>query len=204
MGSKNIQEPFCGAVYLLTVPLFVLFKRKNRVIDLFVYYFIVYYFLWQYLQAHFRLFVPALPVVCGIFAYWVGNIPSKPLKKVMIWSIAILTFSNVQLASTIQKYSENPLGVFLGRVSKTEFLGDGKDIGSYVSPNYRAFKWVNENLSDDSYILFLGETRGLYCEKRFLANTVSEYVPIVEWIKESSEGEFKKLLKEFASYDKKR
>ncbi|MCB4792622.1 MAG: hypothetical protein LHV68_12160 [Elusimicrobia bacterium] len=195
--GKNILEPYCGPIYLLLLPFFFLFKRKNKQVDFFIAYSLIYYFIWQYLQAHIRLFLPALTVVSGVFAYWIWYLPSNLLRKTVIWIVVILTFGNVQLTSMLQKYSENPLGAFLGLVSKNEQLSKGKGIGSYVSPNYAAIDWVNNNLPEDSYILFIGETRGIYCKRKFLTHTVSEFVPIVELVKTcKNEDEVYNKLKE--------
>jgi len=195
--SKQIQEPFCGPLFILFIPLFFLFKRKNKQIDPFIGYSLIYYFVWQFAQAHFRLFIPALPVMSSVYAYWIGSQPGAAWRKTLIWTVAILSFGNVQLASLLQKYSENPLGTTLGLVPRSEYLAKGQGAGSYVCPNFKTIDWVNNNLPDSSYILFLGETRGLYCKRRFLTHTVSEYVPITEWVKKAAnEDDVYRILKQ--------
>jgi hypothetical protein len=195
MGYKNIQEPFSGVLYLVFLPLLFLFKPKNRIIQPFVLYGILYYFLWQYFQAHFRLFVPALPVVCSIYAFWISGQPVKNWRRLLYLLIAVLAVGDILFASMVQKRSENPLGAFLGLVSRADKLSDNNGAYSYVSPNYRAIEWINKNMPEDTYLLFLGETRGLYFKRKFIANTTAEYPPILLYIKASkNEDELADLL----------
>jgi 4-amino-4-deoxy-L-arabinose transferase-like glycosyltransferase len=194
--NAKIQEAYCGPVYLIFLPLLFLFKRKNRQIDPFIVYSLIYYFIWQYTQAYFRMLVPALTVISGVFAYFIWNVPSSFIKKTAVWIVVIMALGNIQLASTLQKYSENPLGVSLGLVSRAEHLSKGKGVGSYVSPDYNAINWINENLPKDSYVLLLGDIRGLYLKRRFLTHSVSDYPPIVEIVRNSkNEDEVYEKLK---------
>ena len=188
MGKFNgrpIQEPFCGPVFLLFLPLFLLYKKHNKQINPFIVYSAIYVLIWPNFNAHFRLFVPALAVVSSVYAYWIGNITLAFVRKSLVILLIFASIGNIQLAATLQKYSENPYATTLGLVTAEQHLTNGNKAGSYVSPNYASVLWVNSNLPKDACILFLGETRGLFYERRFIINNVVDYIPIVEFTKAS-------------------
>ncbi len=48
-------------------------------------------------------------------------------------------------------------------------------------PYYPAVKYVNTQLPEGSKVLFVGESRGYYCKKGYIASSVFDKTPIVEW-----------------------
>jgi len=80
-----------------------------------------------------------------------------------------------------QKMSQNPLGYVLGLQSKEEYLSIQRP--TYVCPYYQTINWANKNLPEGSKIVFLGETRPCYSERKVFTHSVSDFNPLVLWCK---------------------
>ncbi len=195
MAYPGIQEPYCGSLFLLLLPLLVLFKRRNKTIDPFILYSLIYFSLWEFIQPYVRLFVPAIPVMASVYAYFVGYQQGAGWRKFLFVIIGVMCFGNFMLGTMLLKGSENPLGVSLGLVSKHDYLSKGQGARSYVSPDYAALDWLNKNTEKNAKVLFLGETRGLYCERQLITSAVADYTPAVELAKASRDEDelYKKL-----------
>jgi len=57
---------------------------------------------------------------------------------------------------------------------------------SFPCAYYQTLEYANTKLEKNARILFLGETRGLYSERRFLAQGCGDFSPVVEWTKKSN------------------
>ncbi|MCX5797416.1 MAG: phospholipid carrier-dependent glycosyltransferase [Elusimicrobia bacterium] len=59
---------------------------------------------------------------------------------------------------------------------------------SYLRPYYAGTKYINANTPVDSKVLFLGEERGFYSERRFITASVFDVNPIIGWADSASDG----------------
>ena len=75
----------------------------------------------------------------------------------------------------------------LGAVSRADYLAQAQP--TYPSPYYRAAQYINEKTEPDSRVLMVGETRGFYLERRFLASTAVSPAPLARRANESSSPE---------------
>lgn len=60
---------------------------------------------------------------------------------------------------------------------------------SYGAPYYAGAKFINENLPQTAYVLFLGEERGYYCERPFVTASVFDVNPFDEILRNSANAD---------------
>ena len=65
----------------------------------------------------------------------------------------------------------------LNQLSRDEYLS--REHQGYDTLYYPAVKYVNENLPQEAVVLFLGEERGFYCERRFVTSSVFDVNPLL-------------------------
>jgi hypothetical protein len=65
----------------------------------------------------------------------------------------------------------------------------GEDYLSALLPHTRTARWANENLPKDAVILFVGETRPLYFERRVVFASAYDRPRLARWIAESADGD---------------
>lgn len=180
------QETLLGPLFLLIIPLLLLFKTLNRNIKFITVYFSIFFVLWFFIgKAYLRFFAPGLAVLSIISACYVMALPSKyGFKKLMVLFISVLSLANVLFAAIILKSNMDPWGYFLGMESRSEYLS--KQRPSYPNAYYNAADWINKNTETTAKVLILGDCRGFYINRRFLCHMASELNPLVHYVKSSS------------------
>ena len=125
-----------------------------------------------------RFFFPAMPLFCLLAAGSVFDAPLSAARRGAILGLfAYGIFFN--LSAEIAAWYDLGAGtVPLGLVSKSEYLSHARQ--GYPAPYFAATRFINERLPEDAVVLFLGEARGYYCERRFLAGSVHDRNPLVE------------------------
>ena len=195
MGTLQ-QETFPGAVFLVFFPLLFAFRKIDIKIKIVMVYFLVSLVLWAYVgRFYLRYFIPTLPVISIIFAYYIaGEGTNKYFKNLMILMVLFLALSNINFGLRMLRVNQNPAGYVLGSQTEKEYLSTSRP--SYPCPYFQVVDWANKNLPSDAGIMFVGETRGVYSQRRFYSHGPSDFVPVVEWTKAVKSGdELQALLK---------
>jgi len=130
-----------------------------------------------------RFLLPVMPLLCvaaggGFFEIFVNRRRIKYLEILMVLIITAALSYNWYMYVFCQSIID-PFKVSAGLESREAYL-------LRKIPYYPAVKWINENLSDTDTVLFVGETRGYYCRKKYIAATVFNKNPLVEWTKTSA------------------
>ncbi len=195
MGKKT-QEPFSGAVYLILLPFLFLLRKPNRPLKILIIYFALYYIIWVNMRAYLRYFISAFSVGCIVLACYINESKIKTwFKNVICIVLVFMGCTNVIFVAGVQKISLLPFMYISGFQSKKEYLSTRRP--SSPSPYYETISWANDNLPEDSKILFMGECRGYYSKKNYIAQTIADLNPLNEWIKTvENEKELYELLKE--------
>ena len=76
--------------------------------------------------------------------------------------------------------------VVAGKVSEASYLGSMH--ASYPTPPYDALVWMNENLPKSARVLFAGESRSYYLERRAIPSSIPGPQPVVVWAREARTG----------------
>ena len=182
LGRKT-QEPYAGALFLFSIPFIFLIGRLTRPAKLLALYFFLYYLLWFLVRTYLRYFIPALTVGSLVVGFYLSeNCLSVGFKKLLLYIILIMGITNLLFVSGIQKSSMEPLGVLLGVQSRLDYLSTQRP--SYPNPYYPVIDWANKNLAKDAGILFLGECRGYYSERKFFVQTIGDFNPLLATIRQ--------------------
>ncbi|MEN3013344.1 MAG: glycosyltransferase family 39 protein [Endomicrobiia bacterium] len=189
------QESYPGGVFLTFFPLLFIFKNIDKKIKFLSMYVLMCLLLWIPLgRFYLRYFIPVLPVVGILYGYFISenNFP-KMLKNIIYLSLLFIVISNMNFAMRILHVTQTPSQFVFTDMSIKEYLSTQRP--SYPCPYYQVADWINKNLSKDSTILLLGETRGLFFKRKFFTHGVLEYSPLLEMLKKIKTPE--ELYEEF-------
>ncbi|MCX5791197.1 MAG: glycosyltransferase family 39 protein [Elusimicrobia bacterium] len=179
--NGNTDESFCGPVFLLFLPLLFLFRNINPKAKYLAAYFALMYLMWSGISYYLRYFLPGLAVLSLLTAYFlVNNALNKYLKGLLLAAAALGVVVNFYWSVLSANLSDR-LPVVDGRETKDSYLGRGH-VG-YPSPYYKTIVYMNANLDSDAKVLFIGENRGYYSERLFVAGAVHDDAMILRWIK---------------------
>ena len=196
--GKIGQEGFSGPLLLYLLPLTFIAIRTKKITKFLVVYAILNYILWILVaRIYLRHFIPVLSIISIILAISLYETQKNELfKKIVILPIVFISLGNIYFALTILKSSHDPFGVVFGFQTKKEYLSTQRP--SYPCPYYQTVSWANENLLKTAKILFLGETRGYYSQRKFVTATGAVFNPVILWSTESKNAEelHKKLTEE--------
>jgi hypothetical protein len=177
------QESFPGAVFLVFLPFLFLFKNIDKKIKFLIMYSVSCLVLWAFIgRFYLRYFIPVIGVVATIYAYFVveSNL-SKNFKNFLYLLLLFIITSNINFAERILHFTQTPAEFVFSDMSVKEYLFTQRP--SYPCPYYSVVDWANKNLSkENNKILFLGETRGLFCEIPYLTHGVLEYSPLIKML----------------------
>ena len=124
-----------------------------------------------------RFLMPALPLLCILAVASIGRGTSKSIQRVgvAVCLYGILVSASMLIVSWFQ------LGLWqvsLGIVPKNAWLR--ADHPGFQVSYYSGVEYINSHLPGDAKILFLGEERGYYCLRSFVAPSIFDDHPLVE------------------------
>ncbi|MFN3966199.1 MAG: hypothetical protein ACK4JE_00670, partial [Endomicrobiia bacterium] len=191
-SGADILGTFGWAIFFLIFPLIISIKPVFPINFLSIY--LILHFLFWFLTAFVLRFL--FPVV-GIFSVIASYITVMAVRKkislvtpFIIFLVLAYTISNFFIYFYIQNIIQ-PWNVALGFESKKEYL-----TRKLKNSSYPVFEFINKNLTENSKILFIGEERGFYCKRNYVAENVCIPNPITEILnKAKSIEEIKSQLK---------
>jgi tetratricopeptide (TPR) repeat protein len=185
----QVQESFPGPIFLLLLPLFLIYRKVSKPVKLLWLYFLPYFLLWVVVgKVYLRYFIPTLTILSIISAYYLFGIKENLLlRRGLILACCIIFITNLEFSLSMQKVNRDPWGVALGFQTKEDYLGTQRP--SYPCPYYGTINWANRNLPKDAKILFIGECRGYYSKRKIICATAADFAPVIEYIKESENAE---------------
>ena len=83
-----------------------------------------------------------------------------------------------------------------GVETKESFLSKERHL--YPNPSFKVIDYINKHVKRDARVLFMGETRGYYCQRRHVTNSVFDVPLIVKWTRKvnSDEGLYNLIRRE--------
>jgi hypothetical protein len=172
---------------IIFLPLLVFIPGVERFMKWLLIYCGLFYLFWFYFTHRIdRFLVPVLPALAIIGGYTYMKICDS--RVIPAWlrtgATLIVVFGlafNLYLCWGMEMAIE-PVSVALGLEDEESFLG--KHL-----PVYNAFKYVNENLDDNSVTLYTGEARVMYVKRNVIANTVFDTNIVSEIVNNSKSRE---------------
>jgi hypothetical protein len=133
-----------------------------------------------------RFFLPSLPVLalasaCALFQ---GLEPGWPRRLAL--SAVGTGFLFGMSASIGSWFAQGLWRVPLGLQSRPAYLGHRQP--AYPRPPFPAIDFINRNAPQDALVLFVGEERSFYLERRAIAASAFDRPPLLELAEASSDG----------------
>ncbi|MBU2529440.1 MAG: glycosyltransferase family 39 protein, partial [Elusimicrobia bacterium] len=178
----NSSESFSGFVFLLFLPLLLIFRKVPSKIKYLISYFALLYLMWSGISYFLRYFMPGLAFLSLIIAYFlINNSLNKYIKSILI-ALAVIAVGVNLYWSVVLTNMQDKAAVIAGKETRDEYLSKAQ--AGWPSPYYKTVKYINDNLPADSKVLFIGENRGFHSERVFVAGSVHDDAMILRWIKD--------------------
>jgi hypothetical protein len=178
--NKSTLDYLAGPLFIFFVPLIliVLIRAKMaRKLVFLLFYFSFYYILWRSQTSTWRYLLPALAVLCIPIGYLLYNERfngfNRGLLKIVFTGILL---GNLAVICEVFKLMD-PVQVVNGTETKSAYLARSHPLYQY--PTYPVMEFINQNTSPESKILLLGESRGYYCQRDYIASTAFD-VPVFQ------------------------
>ncbi|MFH1783902.1 MAG: phospholipid carrier-dependent glycosyltransferase [bacterium] len=176
-GRTNAS--FIGPVFLVFAPLFFMFKFRNKIVTNLLVFLGGFWFLWSLATHMLRFFIPGLIVFSLLIAVYLirADIPASFKAGAQIF-LAFLCLTNLYWSFMIF-YGQGGWKVVVGEKTKKEYLSQPHP--GYPPPYFDVVDYINRKLPPDARVLLVGEGRSYYIKRRFLAHSVYDKNPVVEW-----------------------
>lgn len=161
-----------GIIFLLGLPFLFLIKKRPLTIRYLLLFSVSSFLGWTLLLPWMLRFAfPMFPALSIILAYtFVKLWNTYRIKKLMMTVISIALIYNLFLFFSEMVTILRPFPYLFANQSKEEFLV------SHGVNYYPVTKWANNNIPQNSKILFIGELRGYYCKRDYLLHAGIEGV----------------------------
>jgi len=187
VGEGSFGWGSISPLFLLSMPLILFVRRLNRVIKYLAIYSGIYFLFWAFSQQYFRSLLPCLVFLSIIAAYLLLRLAS--FKKHLFWLVSLLLV--VVFTSNLYCFVSGEASLFYPWPVAFGLEKRGHYLAQHL-PYYEVINYANYHLPPRAKILFIGETRGYYCKRKFIANTAFNDTVIVDLIRDS--GTIEKLL----------
>ncbi|OIO09898.1 MAG: hypothetical protein AUJ52_05610 [Elusimicrobia bacterium CG1_02_63_36] len=142
-----------------------------------------------------RFLLPALPLLAAATALAVdrGGF-SRGLRR-FGWVLALFSVMFGFQAAFRQGWGIGQWDVLRGKMTRFDYLTHQRV--TYGLPYYSATRWMDRHLPPEAKVVFLGESRGFYSERDFIAATVYDHHPFWVAVGEArSAADLRRRLKE--------
>ena len=157
-----------GVLFLLCLPCVVFLKNIDGTMKYLLAIAGCSFGFWVFLLPRtLRYVFPIFPPLSIVIAYILWHIPvSHRGRKLILAGMSLLLFYHIGMFLSEEIHILRPFAYLLGNQSKEDFLLD------HGVEYYPVIQYVNRETPENSKILFVGESRGYYCERDYLVYTV--------------------------------
>jgi hypothetical protein len=129
-----------------------------------------------------RYGLPPMALCCLLMAEPLLETTGFFRRFIVLGAFAVGLLANLYLQNVVFLSSEG-WRVIGGQLSEDAYLG--RMHATYPTPPYDALVWMNQHLPDNAVVLFAGESRSFYLERRSIPSSIPGPQPIVRWSKEA-------------------
>jgi len=167
--GRNVQEGENLGPFLIFLPLYFLFRKKNKILNAFFFFIFIYITLWFFIANAGRYLLYAAPLIAIISAYVIIELFKNKYLSKILKILLIFTFS----FNLIIWFGGNTkdLVVALGFESEDSFY-------EKQAPIYKPSKFINSNLPENSKILLFRDVKGFFLERDYVWSDPSTQVYI--------------------------
>lgn len=148
----------------------------------------VFFLLWftgSLLSGSARFLLPCVPLACVLFSAALEDGLHKGLRKPVYAGLLFVFSANFLLQALIFKAYGADKAV-LGRETAADYLRAPHK--TYPRPPYAGLEFINSALPPGARVLFVGEARGFYCRRDYVAGTLFDEPPLREWLRGSRDA----------------
>ncbi|HAH32563.1 MAG TPA: hypothetical protein DCL44_09655 [Elusimicrobia bacterium] len=189
--NGNANQTYLGPVFLLLLPLIFFLRKPGPEIIYSMLCFSVIYVLWYLGTPVYRYILGAFVCLAVPLARaWTVFAQRAPILHFFILAFFLMNFGVAfEIADSARLY-----GYVTGKETKDEFLSRSEP--TYPNPPYSAIQWANRNLPPDAMVLFVGESKSYYLQRKYISYSVEiNAQPIMEFLKNSQNpADFRRIL----------
>ncbi len=182
-GGYDVTGDLGWALPLLLLPLAFFALERDRARRFLLAYLGLHVLLWVSLRPVLRFLFPVFPLTCLFAGLGLAKVLENRktwLKGLAAGVLALFTLSNGVLFALVEGVRD-PFAAAWGLESRDEYLRRKLDA-------YPLWEFMNQNLPPDSRVLFVGDQRGYYCERPYLAPMAHLPQPLRQWADEAGAG----------------
>jgi hypothetical protein len=188
-GNSNVD--YIGPLFLAALPL-IFFRRGDDRHRIWLIVFAGLSLSWWLTTTMPRFFLPGLAILAACFCL---RFPAYSQKWIR-WSLAVIMvaiiFHNTAGFSQFA-YGTGSWDYLIFGETKSEYLR--KPHVGYPSPYFASADWINANTPSAARVMVIGDGRGAYLERPYLAVARSNRDPLFIWVQQSkSAADLKRLL----------
>jgi hypothetical protein len=184
--AGNTAMDYMGPFFLIGLPFFALFRTRDRWARAWVFVVIALWLLWWPLTRMPRFFIPGLCLALVWMARCAIELRPRPLKHVFA-ALVLVVMVNCFTWAVASMNSLEGREVLINGQSRSQYLK--VQHVTYPTPHYAAAEWINKNTRADSRVLIVGDARGYYLERPFVASSVFDTDFFEHWVKKSANAE---------------
>ncbi|HAH31806.1 MAG TPA: hypothetical protein DCL44_05780 [Elusimicrobia bacterium] len=181
MGEMGDSQYFTP-IFLFMLPLLFLLGPAAPAARPFWLYFLAFWLLWSLVSTMGRFLMPAYPAAALLIAAAIKGRKFAALKKILSCAVLFICAMGLYWEGIIF-YSQERWRPLLGLETKREYLS------SQSALPYAAVEFINDGLTPEAKTLIVGDSRSFYFKKDFIASSVFDKTPVVEWSAASKTGE---------------
>jgi len=175
-----------GPALLLAFPALLLRKHLKQPLLFLREVFLLVWFTQSFFSGLARFLLPCFPLAFILFAAAAENYLDRRVRNALNAGLLFVFCSNFMLQVYIFKaYGAD--NAVLGLETAAEYLKTAHK--TYPRPPYVALEYINNTLPQDARVLFVGEARGFYCRRDYLAGAVFNEPPLREWLRGAAGAE---------------
>jgi hypothetical protein len=167
--GRIANSEFFTPLFLCILPLALFNKDKRDINKILWLFLLVSWLFWSLITSVIRFLMPAYFAASLLASFYINEAFDGLFRKILKIFLAFTIFMSLNWI-LVSFYIEEKWKYFFGVYTQDEYLSYTR--ARYPYPSYAIIKYINENLPNNSKVIFLGEAKTLYMKKKFEASTV--------------------------------
>lgn len=173
-----------GPLFLAYLPFLFFLRSIDNTIKYITVFCSLFYLVWAYTCAADRFIIPCFCLLSIPVAYIINQLRQRHIHYYYLSLGLIFLVLGLNIYSTSRIIWKNSYFLPLQSSCTKSFLLEKSPAA--VREYYQAIDFINQHLRAEDKVLFIGEVRSYYCQKRVLVNSQFDSTIIVDLIRQSS------------------
>ena len=181
-----VNSQLFSPLFLFLLPLLFLLGPAGSAAQAFWLYFLVVWLSWSWTSTQVRFLMPAYPAAALVIAAALEGRTFAALKRILSVIVLLAAVLGLYWGGWLY-YSQGLWQPLTGVTTRREYLSRTQPAYAYSA--YAAIEFVNDKLPPHAKTLVVGDARSFYFRKDFVASSVFDKTPAVEWATASKDGD---------------